>query len=195
MNPNENVQENGRYCLWYGKTSTWWWLDFKSKENIQSPGLNSSLATENIFASKLVPKDLVPDETDGDPKSSVFFWVLNGNGWWVYHFWRRVYFWNTFQTWKFINGTLNKSGFLYRLNKITPLVTGVKSYLYICHRLEEITPLVTDIQSYIHILPTGRNYAVCYWLKIIYIYIYIYIGSLQVNFRVEQCSIRWSRAE
>ena len=27
------------------------------------------------------------------------------------------------------------------------------------------------------------------------LYLDIYIGSLQVDFRVEQCSIRWSRAE
>ena len=40
----------------------------------------------------------------------------------------------------------------HRLEEITPLVTGVKSYICIHHRLEEITPLVTGVKSYsIHI--------------------------------------------
>ena len=33
--------------------------------------------------------------------------------------------------------------------------------------LEEITPLVTDVKSYRYTLPTGRNYAVSYWRKIL----------------------------
>ena len=44
-------------------------------------------------------------------------------------------------------------------------------YIYIYHRLEEITPLVTGVKSYIYISPTGRNYAVSYWRKILHIYI------------------------
>ena len=61
------------------------------------------------------------------------------------------------------------------MEEITPLVTGVKSYIY--HRLGEITPLVTGLKSflYIYISPTGRNCAVSYWRKILHIYIYIYI--------------------
>ena len=45
--------------------------------------------------------------------------------------------------------------YIYRLEEITPLVTGVKSLYY---RLEEITSLVTGVKSYS-----------------IYIYIYMYI--------------------
>ena len=44
-----------------------------------------------------------------------------------------------------------------------------KIYHYIYHRLEEITPLVTGVKSYIYISPTGRNYAVSYWRKIVHI--------------------------
>ena len=40
---------------------------------------------------------------------------------------------------------------------------------YIIYRLEEITPLVTGVKSYIYISPTGRNYAVSYWRKIVHI--------------------------
>ena len=61
------------------------------------------------------------------------------------------------------------------MEEITPLATGVKSYIY--HRLGEITPLVTGLKSckkYIYISPTGRNCAVSYWCKILHIYIYIY---------------------
>ena len=50
--------------------------------------------------------------------------------------------------------------------------------------LEEITPLVTDVKSYRYTLPTGRNYAVSYWRKIVqYIqltggnYIYILLSA------------------
>ena len=40
-------------------------------------------------------------------------------------------------------------------------------YIYIYYRLEEITPLITGVKSYIYTLLTGRNYAVCYWRKIL----------------------------
>ena len=64
------------------------------------------------------------------------------------------------------------------MEEITPLVTGVKSYIY--HRLGEITPLVTGLKSYIYIYisPTGRNYAVSYWRKILHIYIYHRLGEI-----------------
>ena len=58
----------------------------------------------------------------------------------------------------------------HRLEEITPLVTGVKSYIQTPltgrnfavsyrpkNRLEEITSLVTDVKSYIYTSPTGRN--------------------------------------
>ena len=68
-----------------------------------------------------------------------------------------------------------KSYIYHRLGEITPLVTGLKSsiYIYIYHRLGEIASLVTGVKSYIYLSPTGRNYAVSYWRKILYIYIYI----------------------
>ena len=37
---------------------------------------------------------------------------------------------------------------------------------------------------------SGLKYVIVIQFIYIYIYIYIYIGSLQVDFRVEQCSIR-----
>ena len=40
-------------------------------------------------------------------------------------------------------------------------------YIYIYHRLEEVTPLFTGVKSYIYMSPTGRNYAVSYWHKIL----------------------------
>ena len=71
------------------------------------------------------------------------------------------------------------------MEEITPLATGVKSYIY--HRLGEITPLVTGLKSckkYIYISPTGRNCAVSYWRKILHIYIYIYISPTGRNYAV-----------
>ena len=58
----------------------------------------------------------------------------------------------------------------HRLEEITSLVTSVKSYIYIYvyHRLVEITPLVTGVKSYIYSSPTGGNYAVSYWRKILH---------------------------
>ena len=57
------------------------------------------------------------------------------------------------------------------MEEITPLVPGVKSYIY--HRLGEITPLVTGLKSsiYIYISPTGRNCVVSHWRKILHILI------------------------
>ena len=66
-----------------------------------------------------------------------------------------------------------KSYIYHRVGEITPLVTGLKSSIYIYHRLGEIAPLVTGVKSYIYLSPTGRNYAVSYWRKILHIYIYI----------------------
>ena len=34
--------------------------------------------------------------------------------------------------------------------------------------MEEITPLVTGLKSYIYTLPTGRNYAVSYYRKVLH---------------------------
>ena len=63
-----------------------------------------------------------------------------------------------------------KSYIYHRLGEITPLVTGLKSSIYIYHRLGEIASLVTGVKSYIYLSPNGRNYAVSYWRKILHIY-------------------------
>ena len=46
--------------------------------------------------------------------------------------------------------------------------TACENQLDIPH-YNEITPLVTGVKSYISISPTGRNYAVSYWRKILHI--------------------------
>ena len=49
----------------------------------------------------------------------------------------------------------------HQLEEMTPLVTGVKSYMYTSPTGRN-TPLVLDVKSYIYSSPTGRNYAVSY---------------------------------
>ena len=58
----------------------------------------------------------------------------------------------------------------HQLEEMTPLVTGVKSYMYTSPTGRN-TPLVIDVKSYIYSSPTGRNYAVSYWRKILHVYI------------------------
>ena len=80
-------------------------------------------------------------------------------------------------------------------------------FLFFCPRVHQTQKLYQFINTGSSLLLPKRKYetnsATYFSAYNIYIYIYIYISihiyiyiwSLQVDFRVEQCSIRWSKAE
>ena len=58
---------------------------------------------------------------------------------------------------------------IYRLEEITPLVSGVKSYIYTLPTKRNYVVSYWRKKSYIETLPTERNYTVSYWRKILHI--------------------------
>ena len=68
-------------------------------------------------------------------------------------------------------------------------------FFFFCPRVHQTQKLYQFINTGSSLLLPKRKYETNSATYFSAYNIYIYIGSLQVDFRVEQCSIRWSRAE